>query len=62
MASIYLIDILKRSGLNPERVKLIRHSLNDREFAKCYKNGFMEEYQKIQKPNFFNNCDYILNP
>ncbi|KAB3525728.1 GIY-YIG nuclease family protein [Alkaliphilus serpentinus] len=60
MPSLYLSDILKRNGLDIKRVKLIRHSLNHDLFAKCYLDGFTEEYQKIQKPNFFKNCDYIL--
>lgn len=60
MASLYLTDILKRNGIDPNRTKLIRHSLKDKEFKKCYLNGFMEEYQKIQKENFFNHCDFIL--
>lgn len=60
MASLYLADILNKNGLNPDRVKLIRHSLKDKGFAKCYKDGFMQEYQKIQNQKFFNNCDYVL--
>ena len=60
MASIYLQDILKRNDLDPKKVKMIRHSLNDKDFGKCYQAGFMEEYQKIQSKNFFNKFDYLL--
>lgn len=61
MASLYLSDILKRNGFDLKRVKLIRHSLKDNEFKRCYLNGFMDEYQKFQKENFFNSCDFILS-
>ena len=50
-----------RNGLDPKRVKLIRHSLKDKEFNTCYLNGFMDEYQKLQKESFFNGCDFILS-
>lgn len=61
MPSIYLKDILIKNDLNPKRVKLIRHSLKHDRFLKCYKKGFFDEYQKIQKTGFLNNCDYILS-
>ena len=61
MASVNLKSILVCNGLNPERVKLIRHSLNDEEFLRCYTDGFFDEYQRIQKIGFFDNCDYILS-
>lgn len=60
MASLYLSDILRRNGLDPKRVKLIRHSLSDKDFLKCFQKGYINEYQKIQKHNFFQGCDYIL--
>ena len=34
MALLYLSDILKRNGFDPNRVKLIRHSLKDGDFKK----------------------------
>ena len=52
MASLYLTDILKRNGLDPKSVKLIRHSLKDKEFNTCYLNGFMDEYQKNTEREF----------
>ncbi|PKM93205.1 MAG: hypothetical protein CVU84_16820 [Firmicutes bacterium HGW-Firmicutes-1] len=61
MTSLYLSDILKRNGFDLNRVKLIRHSLKDKNFKKCYENEFMDEYQKLQKEKFFNGCDYILS-
>lgn len=59
--SLYLNDILKRNGINPKRTKLIRHSLKHKRCKSCYENNFIDDYQKIQSKNFYNNCDYILS-
>ncbi len=61
MASLYLNDILYRNGLDPKRVKLIRHSLKHERCKKCFNSGFLEDYQRIQKENFFKGCDYMLS-
>jgi len=61
MASLYLSDILKRTGIDPRRTKLIRHSLRHRRFRICYEKNFFELYQRIQNKNFFNNCDFVLS-
>ena len=34
MAILNFSDVLKKVGLDPKRVNLIRHSLTDREFRK----------------------------
>lgn len=39
MSLLHFTDILKKAGLDPARVKLIRHSLSDKDFAKCYYAG-----------------------
>ena len=36
MAILNFSDVLKNVGLDPKRVKLIRHSLGDKAFKKCY--------------------------
>ena len=53
MSLLHFTDILKKAGLDPARVKLIRHSLSDKDFAKCYYAGpqMVWEYTRIQKPN-----------
>lgn len=61
MTSLYLSDILRRAEINPTRVKLIRHSVKHERFRLCYKKGFWQEYQSVQKEGFFNNCDYVLS-
>ena len=44
MAILNFSDVLKNVGLDPKRVKLIRHSLGDKAFKKCYDKGMVEEY------------------
>ena len=41
MAILNFSDVLKKVGLDPKRVKLIRHSLADKEFNKCYKENMV---------------------
>ena len=36
MAILYFSDVLKKVGLDPSKVKLIRHALSDRGFRECY--------------------------
>lgn len=58
MASLYLTDILKRAGLDPKKVMLIRHSLSDKDFKKCYDAGMVQEYTRHQKENFAKGAEY----
>ena len=51
-------DVLKNVGLDPKRVKLIRHSLGDKAFKKCYDKGMVEEYTRVQSETFSNGYDY----
>ena len=44
--------------LDPKRVKLIRHSLTDREFRKCYEKNMVMEYTCVQSDSFTNGYDY----
>ena len=43
MAILNFSDVLKNVGLDPKRVKLIRHSLGDTAFKKCYDKNMVEE-------------------
>ncbi|MFA9381659.1 MAG: hypothetical protein ACERKO_11430, partial [Acetanaerobacterium sp.] len=56
--SLFLSDILKRAGLDVNRVKLIRHSINQKEFIDCYNKGYVFWYTSCQKPDFSNGYDY----
>ena len=58
MAILNFSDVLKNVGLDPKRVKLIRHSLGDKAFKKCYDKGMVEEYTRVQSETFSNGYDY----
>lgn len=36
MSLLHFSDILEKAGLDPAKVKLIRHSLSDKDFHDCY--------------------------
>lgn len=44
MVILYFSDILKKVGLDPKKVKLIRHALSDKVFKECADNGKVYEY------------------
>ncbi len=52
MAILNFSDVLKNVGLDPKRVKLIRHALSDERFRECYKAGMAHEYTQHQKDGF----------
>lgn len=58
MAIMYFSDILNKVGLDPKRVKLIRHALSDKNFMECYRAGKVFEYTCHQKAGFSNGYDY----
>ena len=39
MTELYLSDLMKLGGIDPDEAVLIRHSVGDIAFAKCYENG-----------------------
>lgn len=58
MAILYFSDVLHKVGLDPARVKLIRHSLRDKGFKQCYDENLVYEYTCHQKNNFSKGYDY----
>ncbi len=58
MAILYFSDILRKVDIDPAKVKLIRHSLNDAGFEDCYKKGLVYEYTRHQKVGFSKNYEY----
>ena len=58
MAILNFSDVLKKVGLDPKRVKLIRHSLTDGEFRKCYEKNMVMEYTCVQSDSVTNGSDY----
>ena len=58
MAILTFSDVLEKVGLDPIRVKLIRHALSDKGFKKCYDKDMVLEYTCQQKTGFSQNYDY----
>ena len=58
MAILYFSDVLCRVGLDPAKVKLIRHALTDPGFKACYNKKMVLEYTRQQKRGFSRGYDY----
>ena len=58
MALLCFSDILLKCGIDPSKVKLIRHSLTDKGFKKCYDAKMVYEYTRHQKTGFSASYDY----
>lgn len=56
-----LQDLLGAKGVDLERTKLIRHNLSNDEISTYYNKGYIEQYQRIQRPSRFKNCDYVIS-
>ena len=51
-------DVLSKEGIDPKKVKLIRHSLTHKNFKECYDCGMIYEYTCLQKTDFSKGYDY----
>ena len=58
MAILYFSDILRKVGLDPKKVKLIRHALSDKGFKECADKGKVYEYTRHQRKDFNKGYDY----
>ena len=58
MAILYFSDVLRKVGLYPAKLKLIRHSLSDQGFKDCYDKNMVLEYTRQQKNGFSKGYDY----
>lgn len=58
MASLYFSDVLRKADIDPAKVKLIRHSLTDKNFKACYDAGKVYEYTCHQKMGFSKGYEY----
>lgn len=58
MALLNFSDILRKAGLDPAKVQLIRHTLNDKDFRACYEKNMVKEYTAEQKKDFNKGYDY----
>ena len=51
-------DVLIKAGIDPKKVKLIRHALTDKNFKECYDHGMVYEYTCHQKADFSKGYEY----
>lgn len=51
-------DVLRKVGLDPAKVKLIRHAMTDDYFRACYQANKVREYTCHQKANFSKGYDF----
>lgn len=58
MALLHFSDILIKAGLDPAKVQLIRHVMNDKDFRACYEKNMVKEYTGEQKKDFNKGYDY----
>ena len=58
MALLHFSDILINAGLDPSKVQLIRHAMNDKDFRACYEKNMVKEYTGEQKKDFNKGYDY----
>lgn len=58
MAILTFSDVLNKVGLNPQKVKLIRHALTDKVFRECYVEKKVKEYTSHQKIDFSKGYEY----
>ncbi len=58
MSLLNFQDILIKAGIEPAKVQLIRHSLNDKFFKACYDADMVFEYTCHQSSNFSKGYDY----
>lgn len=60
VGSLYLSDIVARTGISPKKIMLIRHSVNDKDFKKCMEAGMVKEYTRHQRANFAKGAEYWM--
>lgn len=60
MAILYFSDVLQKVGIDPAKVKLIRHSLNHKGFKVCFDANKIFEYTCHQDKNFAKGFEYWI--
>lgn len=60
MVSLLLTDIIKKTGIEPENIMLIRHALSNDKCREYIDNNMVVEYTCVQKKNFTDKYDYWL--
>ena len=60
MAKLLLKDIMNRSGIDPKKVKLLRHALSDSTCKRFVDNDMVEEYTSIQNRDIGKGYEYFM--
>ena len=60
MTNLLLKDIMNREGIDPKRVKLIRHALSDPKCKKYIDNNMVKEYTCVQNKSISKKHDYWM--
>ena len=58
MAILYFSDVLRKVGLDPAKVKLLRHAFSHQRFKDCYEKNMVLEYTRQQDVGFSKGYDY----
>lgn len=58
MAILNFSDVLRKVGIDPAKVKLIRHPVSNEHFKSYYDKGMVREYTRHQKKEFSKGYDY----
>lgn len=58
--SLFLSDLFPRAGLIATKVKLVRYSLLLPGPSEAFSLNQLFEFSQLQKPNFYENIDYVL--
>lgn len=54
-------ELLAGEQINWNRVKLARHNLTNKVVAAHYERGYLEQYQTVQLPTQFQNCNMLIS-
>lgn len=56
-----LQELLISRGIDINRAKLVRHNITNEYVSKNLALGYLDIYQRIQRPMRFSGCDYIIS-
>ena len=60
MTKLLLEDVMNRAGINPKKVKMIRHARSDSKCRMFLDLNMLKEYTSIQKTGFSKEYDYWM--
>lgn len=57
---LVLTDLIKKTGINPKDIKLIRHAQSDETFKMCMDMNMVREYTSVQQTKFSKHHKYWM--